>query len=179
LLTAKEHRLRIPYNVKYDRYLKNLDLFHAVRIEHTNTDKAYITALIERWRPEIHTFHMPIGELIVTLQDVACLWGLPIDDIPITGISDYDWVDLTVQSFGRPFTGSTWLNKKRTVAGQGVYKQSRYSLSLSWLAEQFLSLDNDATPDEVVYYTRAFIMDLFGTLFFPYSSWTGVPVMYL
>jgi hypothetical protein len=50
------------------------------------------------------------------------------------------------------------------VTGQAVYKQSQYSLSLSWLAEQFLSLRDDATPEEVVYYTRAFIMDLFDGL---------------
>jgi Plant mobile domain len=60
-----------------------------------------------------------------------------------------------------------------------VYKQSRYSLSLSWLAEQFPSLDDDTTLDEVVYYTRAFIMDLFGTLLFPDNSLIGVPAMYL
>jgi hypothetical protein len=88
-------------------------------------------------------------------------------------------VDLTVQDFGRLLTDSTWLSKKRIVAGQGVYKQSRYSLSLSWLADQFPSLDDDATPDEVVYYTRAFIMNLFGTFLFPDSSWTGVSAMYL
>jgi Plant mobile domain len=122
---------------------------------------------------------MPVGELTVTLQDVTYLWGLPIDGIPITDIFDSDWVDLTVQAFGRPLTSSTWLRKKRTVAGQGVYKQSQYSLSLSWLAEQFLSLCDDATLDEVVYYIRAFIIDLFGTLLFSDSSWTEVPVMYL
>jgi Plant mobile domain len=122
---------------------------------------------------------MPIGELTVTLQDVACLWGLPIDDILITGSSDSDWMDLTVQAFGKPLSGSTWLSKKRTVAGQAVYKQSRYSLSLSWLAEQFPSLHDDAIPEEVIYYTRAFIMDLFGGLLFGDSIWTGVPAMYL
>jgi hypothetical protein len=63
--------------------------------------------------------------------------------------------------------------------GHTVYKQSRYSMSLSWLAGQFSRLCDDATPDEVVYYTRAFIMDLFGTLLFPDSSWTGVPILYL
>jgi hypothetical protein len=35
-------------------------------------------------------FHMPVGEMTITLQDVACSWGLPIDDIPITGVSDDD-----------------------------------------------------------------------------------------
>jgi hypothetical protein len=82
----------------------------------------------------------------VTLQDVACLWGLPIDGIPVTDISDNDWTNLTIQAFSKSLTSSTWLSKKRTVAGQAMYKQSRYSMSLSWLAEQFPNLHDDATP---------------------------------
>jgi Plant mobile domain len=39
---------------------------------------------------------MPVGELTVTQQDIACLWGLPIDGIPIIDIFYSDWMDLTV-----------------------------------------------------------------------------------
>ena len=41
-------------------------------------DRSLLTALVDRWRPETHTFHLPCGEMSPTLQDVAMLLGLPI-----------------------------------------------------------------------------------------------------
>ncbi|KAK5843291.1 hypothetical protein PVK06_005743 [Gossypium arboreum] len=38
-----------------------------------------ISALVERWRPETHTFHLPCGECTITLEDVALQLGLPIN----------------------------------------------------------------------------------------------------
>ncbi|KAL7162388.1 hypothetical protein ACSBR2_042803 [Camellia fascicularis] len=40
------------------------------RIGHIRLDHPLITALVERWRTETHTFHFPIGEATVTLQDL-------------------------------------------------------------------------------------------------------------
>ena len=51
-----------------------------IRIDH-----ALITGLVERWRPKTNTFHLPIGEVIVTLQDVTYIYGLPINGPAVTG----------------------------------------------------------------------------------------------
>ena len=40
-------------------------------------DMSLLTALLDRWHPETHTFHLPVGEMTPTLQDVAMLLGLP------------------------------------------------------------------------------------------------------
>ncbi|XP_062186040.1 protein MAIN-LIKE 1-like [Phragmites australis] len=42
-----------------------------------------LTGLVDRWRPETHTFHFPCGEMTVTLRDVAMLTGLPIRGTPL------------------------------------------------------------------------------------------------
>ena len=41
-------------------------------------DRSLLTALVDRWRPKTHMFHLPCGEMTPTLQDVAYLLGLPI-----------------------------------------------------------------------------------------------------
>ncbi|MFQ6657329.1 hypothetical protein Gotur_027048 [Gossypium turneri] len=46
-----------------------------------------ISALVERWRPETHTFHLPCGKCTVTLEDVALQLRLPIYGSAIMGVS--------------------------------------------------------------------------------------------
>ena len=46
---------------------------------HFLVDRALLSALVDRWRPETHTFHLPVGEMAMTLQDVSMLLGLPHD----------------------------------------------------------------------------------------------------
>ncbi|XP_075481188.1 serine/threonine-protein phosphatase 7 long form homolog [Primulina tabacum] len=53
-------------------------------------DNHLITALVERWRRETHTFHFTCGEATVTLQDVSVTWGLTIDGEAVTGVDLYD-----------------------------------------------------------------------------------------
>jgi hypothetical protein len=46
-------------------------------------DASLLSALVDRWRPETHTFHLPCGEMAPTLQDVAYLLGLPLRGLAV------------------------------------------------------------------------------------------------
>ncbi|XP_040862749.1 protein MAIN-LIKE 2-like [Glycine max] len=41
-------------------------------------DLGLISAFVERWHAETSTFHLPVGELMITLDDVSSLLHLPI-----------------------------------------------------------------------------------------------------
>lgn len=41
-------------------------------------DYSLLSCLVDRWRPETHTFHFRWGEMAPTLQDVSFLLGLPL-----------------------------------------------------------------------------------------------------
>jgi len=41
-------------------------------------DPGLISAFVERWHRETSTFHLPVGELTITLYDVSSLLHLPI-----------------------------------------------------------------------------------------------------
>jgi hypothetical protein len=57
-------------------------------------DSAALTSLVDRWRPETDTFHLPCGEITVTLQDIAMILGLPIDGAPVSRmVSPAGWRD--------------------------------------------------------------------------------------
>jgi hypothetical protein len=45
---------------------------------YNNVDWGILTAFSERWHPETGTFHLPVGEMTITLDDVSCLLHIPI-----------------------------------------------------------------------------------------------------
>ncbi|XP_073061973.1 serine/threonine-protein phosphatase 7 long form homolog [Primulina eburnea] len=62
-----------------------MGLYGVLRCGFRPIDNHLITALVERWRRETHTFHLRVGEATVTLQDVEIICGLNIKGQPVTG----------------------------------------------------------------------------------------------
>ncbi|RYR11205.1 hypothetical protein Ahy_B05g079676 isoform E [Arachis hypogaea] len=77
----------MPLHERIIPYLETADLYHLDRLisQWLWVNEPLLSAFVERWRPETHTFHMPFGECAITLQDVAYQLGLPIDGEAVSG----------------------------------------------------------------------------------------------
>ncbi|XP_072089574.1 serine/threonine-protein phosphatase 7 long form homolog [Arachis hypogaea] len=73
------------YSPIVETHLRETGYYHVSHIGIVQCQSAMINALIERWRPETHTFHFLVGECSVSLEDVAMILGLLTNEIPVTG----------------------------------------------------------------------------------------------
>ncbi|XP_051151701.1 protein MAIN-LIKE 2-like isoform X2 [Andrographis paniculata] len=127
-------------------------------------DNPLISALVERWRKETNTFHMTVGEMTVTLEDVAYLLGLRIDGEPVIGVTYTTCDSVCIKYLGRS-------------------PDSRYTsggmVKLSWLKETFSQCPEDASVKDLEFHTRAYLLYLVGSTIFSTTTGNKVPVMYL
>uniref|UniRef100_K3Z039 SWIM-type domain-containing protein n=1 Tax=Setaria italica TaxID=4555 RepID=K3Z039_SETIT len=69
-------RVHSPFrwDERYAQYLQRagfLDIAVQVVAGVPPMDGPLLTAMVDRWRPETHTFHLPFGEMTITMQDIA------------------------------------------------------------------------------------------------------------
>ena len=98
--------------------IKLLRLEGLFRAPSREIDHCLILALVERWRPETHTFHLPHGEISITLQDVEVIYELPIEGEVLVGptaMVDGNWSQLCME-----LLGFTPVNDNKTLVGQRI-----------------------------------------------------------
>lgn len=127
-------------------------------------DNPLISALVERWRKETNTFHMTVGEMTITLEDVAYMLGLRIDGEPVIGVTYTACDSVCVKYLGKA--------PESNYTSGGMVK-------LSWLKESFSECPEDASNEDVERHTRAYLLYLVGSTIFSTTTGNKVPVMYL
>ncbi|QHO46656.1 uncharacterized protein DS421_6g189460 [Arachis hypogaea] len=123
-------------------------------------DEALVSAFVERWHPETHTFNMPFGECTITLQDVAYQLGLPVDGRYVSGyLSEFH---IYIQG-GKP--AWVWFQELLGVVPPPIQVQ-KYAVNCSWFQETFGECPEGADDEIVRRYAHAYIMMLLGTQLF-------------
>ena len=90
-------------------YVIRAGFYGIYRMVHIMIDWPLITCLVERWRPETHTFHVPVREMTITLQNVAIILGLRIHGLAVTGTCVFVVAELCGEFLG--VTHSLMLSK--------------------------------------------------------------------
>ncbi|KAG5524036.1 hypothetical protein RHGRI_030894 [Rhododendron griersonianum] len=132
-------------------------------------DLALVTALLERWRPETHTFHFLTGEWTVTLQDVEVLLGVPVDGEPVVGtiLKKKDWNGLCER-----LLGAVPNETRKEIKGGKI--------SLTWLRARFRGHLKPGYMDEnIQQQARGYILQLIGGILMPDYSGSYVHLCYL
>ncbi|XP_038880384.1 serine/threonine-protein phosphatase 7 long form homolog [Benincasa hispida] len=90
----------IAFDKRIIPYIEQAGFLGIAQIGFIQLDWHLIIALVEYWRPETHTFHLPCGECTITLQDVVIQFGLQVDEEPLTGSLQYDWKNVCDELLG-------------------------------------------------------------------------------
>ncbi|MBA0556273.1 hypothetical protein Golob_026388 [Gossypium lobatum] len=93
ILQCHIHNLSSPPSPLIETYLREAGFLHVAIISRgCKLDPKLISAFVGRWRLEMHTFHLPCGECIITLEDMKLQLGLLVDgSIVIWSIQSVDW----------------------------------------------------------------------------------------
>jgi hypothetical protein len=49
-------------------------------------DDTLLTAFVDHWQPETHTFHLPYGEMALLLEDVSHILALRVSGVVVSGV---------------------------------------------------------------------------------------------
>ena len=131
---------------------------------HIIIDWLLITCLVERWRPETHTFHVPIGEMTITLQDVAIILGLHIERPTVTGTCVLDVAELCGELLGvTPLADA--------LRGSAI--------SIRWLCQQLSTPGPDVDEVDLERSARGFILALMRSFLFADKKGVHVHLCFL
>ncbi|KAE8777462.1 hypothetical protein D1007_49772 [Hordeum vulgare] len=164
----------LVYDPRYEPYFRRMDLLQFL-LNFKGTppwlNATTLTALTDRWRLETHSFHLPLGEMGITLEDIAMITGLPIEGRALTGkVTAAGWRQRVAALVG--VEPEQWTDETR--------KDPRPSgVLFSWIQRHFHRCPKDASPLVVERFARAYLWNLLTQVVFPDGTGDTASWMFL
>ncbi|KAH6785794.1 hypothetical protein C2S51_038249 [Perilla frutescens var. frutescens] len=148
-------------SVTWKTLVKKSGLLRLRKLAYRAPNRNLVSAFVERWHPETNSFHLPFGEMSITLEDVYCLTGLCIEGRPV----EFAGEDVAGgQHMVRRLLGVSAEEAIAEVSDRGSY------IKLKWLHSRFSTLASSDDDFEVVYAARAFLVYILAALAFLYRQ---------
>lgn len=146
-------------------FLDTYGFANVVKLKDIVIDTSFIYALRERWRPETHTFHFPTGECTITLEDVSMLLGIRVNGRVVVGPSE--------------ISASAWTTFLARQPPENHIKGRR--VCISWLKQilEETQISENTSHDELITYTRIYIILCISLTLFPDQSTKDVHSMWI
>ncbi|XP_028053882.1 protein MAIN-LIKE 1-like [Camellia sinensis] len=158
-------------NRRFRDIVQQSGLSSLVHFTYRFVNRIVISAFVERWQPKINTFHLKVGEMTMTLDDVGTILGIPITgrSVSATTLTDQQAHALVVAALG--VDDAEAIEELSSARGQ--------SIKLEWLRRKFSGCKDSDTKESIVCVAIAYLLFLLGCTLFSDKSGTRVLVVYL
>ncbi|XP_020686692.1 serine/threonine-protein phosphatase 7 long form homolog [Dendrobium catenatum] len=188
LLMANEWQVRCP---RFIDALEHAGIACIRHLQFIRLDHHLITALVERWCPQTNTFHLPVGEMTITLQDVQIILGVRTDGPALVGPIAIglghrwlSWPDCCDELLGsHPEEDVVYHHpseQNQTSNFRMGSAQARTCIPLRWLRWTFYRESYmDLTMNDLLRHVRAYILYMLGCFLLPDTSGSHMHLQYL
>lgn len=148
-------------------------LLNLAKYSYKHIDRVLVSAFIERWHPETNSFHLPFGEMTITLDDVRHILDIPVDGVPVygeLGASNMAFevaLDLVCRGLG--------VSK---VQAQTEMEKA-FAIKLSWIKSVCSGTTENSTPERHDQCARGYLLYLLGCTVFPDKTGNKISAYYL
>ncbi|XP_028113887.1 protein MAIN-LIKE 2-like [Camellia sinensis] len=146
-------------------------LAQLARCTYRFVNKIVVSSFVKRWQLETNTFHLIVGEMTITLDDVATILGLSIvgKSISVRKLSERRAIALIVNI----------LEIDEQDVRHEICSAEGNSVRLEWLRAHFHNVTDNDSMERIACAGRAYLLFLLGCTLFSDKTCTRVPVVYL
>ncbi|KAM2487488.1 serine/threonine-protein phosphatase 7 long form homolog isoform X1 [Malus sylvestris] len=164
-------------NCKFWRYIDSSGLRPLIDCSYRTSNKIVVSAFCERWQPETNTFHLPFGELTITLDDVSNILGIPVDGNSVSVCDDELDNSVLASQCHDLFVTALGVTDDEARAEMGRFSGS--AVTLEWLRQRFHKVSDDESPEFIEHAARGYLLYLLGCTLFADKTGNRISLIYL